>query len=60
MQEKRNAGETDPVSAIESAVGDLVRNEVVQYGTECQAIGETLAKVLNADVLMETEIGISC
>ena len=43
--------ETDPVCAVESAVWNLVRNEVVENGTECKTIGKTLAKVLNIYVL---------
>ena len=42
---------TDPVCFVEAAVWNLGRDEVVQHGTERQAVGKTLAKVFNEDIL---------
>lgn len=43
--------ETNPIMNIQFAVGNLVGNEVMQEGTECQSIRKTLTKVINADIL---------
>ena len=51
---------TDPVCLIEGAVRDLGRDEVVQHGTERQAVGKTLAKVFNEDILRERRQLLEC
>ena len=43
--------ETNPIMNIQFAVGNLVGNEVMQEGTECQSVRKTLTKVINADIL---------
>ena len=45
----------DPVCVIERTVWDLVGNEVVEDGTECQTIGETPAKILDENVLRKKQ-----